>query len=77
MILHLKDEDKSFLDEWTLRSTITKYSDHIATPVYLWTKAPEPADKKEDEVVPEGEWSQVNDAKALWTLGAQPRRGRP
>ena len=68
VILHLKDEDKSFLDEWTLRSTITKYSDHIATPVYLWTKAPEPADKKEDEVVPEGEWSQVNDAKALWTM---------
>ena len=68
VILHLKDEDKSFLDEWTLRSTITKYSDHIATPVYLWTKAPEPADKKEDELVPEGEWSQVNDAKALWTM---------
>lgn len=68
VILHLKDEDKSYLDEWTLRSTITKYSDHIATPVYLWTKPEAPADKKDDEIVPDGEWSQVNDAKALWTM---------
>lgn len=72
VILHLKDEDKSFLDEWTLRSTITKYSDHIATPVELWVestpakKDDDKTDDVEDAVV--GEWKQVNDAKALWTM---------
>ena len=36
VVLHLKKDETAFLDPWTLRSTITKYSDHIATPVYLW-----------------------------------------
>ncbi len=36
IVLHLKADEKSFLETWTLRSAITKYSDHIAVPVYLW-----------------------------------------
>lgn len=63
VVLHLKKDETAFLDPWTLRSTITKYSDHIATPVYLWE---EKTDEKTKET--KGEWVQVNDAKALWTL---------
>lgn len=48
----------------TLRETITKYSDHISVPVYLFETKP-----AEKEGEPETtEWVQVNDAKALWTL---------
>ena len=36
IVLHLKSEEKEFLETWTLRNAITKYSDHIAVPVYLW-----------------------------------------
>ncbi|WP_302497868.1 molecular chaperone HtpG [uncultured Sutterella sp.] len=63
VILHLRDEDKNFLDPWTLRETITKYSDHISTPVYLLEEKP-----AEEGKTPEKDWVQVNDAKALWTL---------
>ena len=66
VILHLKADETSFLNDWTLRETITKYSDHISTPVYLWEEAPE--DEKDKDVINHGEWHQVNDAKALWTL---------
>ncbi len=75
VILHLKKDESTFLERWTLRDVITKYSDHIATPVYLYeetTKDDEEDDGKDekDEKAPVtvGEWRQVNDAKALWTI---------
>lgn len=64
VILTLKDSEKEFLNEWTLRGIITKYSDHISTPVWLWEKET-PSDEKKE---PTWKWVQVNDAKALWTL---------
>lgn len=64
VILTLKDSEKEFLNEWTLRGIITKYSDHISTPVWLWEKET-PVDEKKE---PTWKWVQVNDAKALWTL---------
>ena len=35
VILHLKEEESEFLDDWRLRSVIGKYSDHISIPVEL------------------------------------------
>lgn len=71
VILHLKADEREFLNDWTLRETITKFSDHISTPVYLY-EAPKDDEKKEDDKKeassPEDVWHQVNDAKALWTL---------
>lgn len=56
VILHLKDDEKEFLDSFRLETLIRKYSDHIAFPVLL---------EKETE---EGkEESAVNSATALWT----------
>jgi molecular chaperone HtpG len=53
--LHLKDDEKEFLDSFRLEALIRKYSDHIAFPVLL---------EKETE---EGkEESAVNSATALW-----------
>ena len=64
VILHMKKDEETFLMPWTLRETITKYSDHISVPVYLFETKP-----AEKEGEPETtEWVQVNDAKALWTL---------
>ena len=36
IILHIKDDETEFLDTWKLRECITKYSDHISTPVELY-----------------------------------------
>ncbi len=76
VILHLKDSEKDFLEEWTLREAITKYSDHISTPVELWTQkyeAPKEGESEDKDKKPEPkfEFTQVNDAKALWTRSSK------
>jgi molecular chaperone HtpG len=71
-VLHLRDDEKEFLDDWRLRSIIGKFSDHIAMPVEM-LEEPEPSAKDEGEG--EGEaaekavqptWQQVNKGTALW-----------
>ena len=51
VILHLRDEDKEFLEPARLRQLVRKYSDHLSLPVILKT-----ADAEET----------VNQAKAFW-----------
>ncbi|MCE1754801.1 molecular chaperone HtpG, partial [Enterobacter hormaechei] len=36
--LHLREGEDEFLNDWRLRSVISKYSDHIALPVEIETK---------------------------------------
>ena len=36
VILHLKDDASNFLNTWSLRDVISKYSDHISVPVELY-----------------------------------------
>ena len=70
IILHLKDSEKEFLETWTLRDAITKYSDHISTPVELYEEqyeAPKEGEDKDAKPESKFEYVQVNDAKALWT----------
>ncbi|WP_298716436.1 molecular chaperone HtpG [uncultured Oceanisphaera sp.] len=70
VILHLRESEEEFLDDWRLRSIIGKYSDHISIAVEMW-KDGEPEQTDEDGTVTsaatEGEWEQVNKATALWT----------
>eukprot|EP00095_Tigriopus_kingsejongensis_P000880 snap_masked-scaffold709_size108516-processed-gene-0.3 protein:Tk00880 transcript:snap_masked-scaffold709_size108516-processed-gene-0.3-mRNA-1 annotation:"inosine guanosine kinase" len=48
--LHLREDDKEYLDEWRLRDVIGKYSDHIGIPVEMWTKErDEEGNEKEEE----------------------------
>lgn len=69
IVLHLKADAQKFLDAWVLETAITKYSDHIAVPVYLWKeKTAETPKEGEKPAALVFEWVQVNDAKALWTI---------
>ncbi|WP_233116135.1 molecular chaperone HtpG [Aggregatibacter actinomycetemcomitans] len=62
VILHLRDDEKEFLNEWRLRGIIGKYSDHIGLPVEMLTK------EYEDEGKEIGEkWEKINKSDALWT----------
>ncbi|MCG7562478.1 MULTISPECIES: molecular chaperone HtpG [Pseudoalteromonas] len=69
IILHLRDEELEFADDFRLRSIVTKYSDHISIPVEMF-KAPVPESEGPDgekiEAQP-GEWEGINRATALWT----------
>jgi molecular chaperone HtpG len=66
IILHVRDDAKEFVDEWRLRSIITKYSDHLSIPVEMPEAADdEEADNKADKKA--AKWAAVNSGKALWT----------
>ncbi len=52
IVLHLKDDEAEFLDDWRVKTVIREYSDHIAIPVEF-------TDEK-------GESEAVNRANALW-----------
>lgn len=72
VILHLKEEESEFLDEWRLKGLVQKYSDHISTPVMMEVRdyeaeREEKGDDEEKEVAPKYKLEQINTAKALWT----------
>jgi len=67
--LFIRDEDKEFLDDWKVRSIITKYSDHISIPVKMFKPEVPESDGPDGEKVPAvpATWEAVNKATALWT----------
>lgn len=70
VILHLREGEEEFLDDWRLRSIIGKYSDHISIAVEMWKDGePEQTDEEGNvtAAATDGEWEQVNKATALWT----------
>lgn len=70
VVLHLRDSELEFLDDWRLRSIIGKYSDHISVAVEMWKEGEAEQTDEEGAVTAaatEGEWEQVNKATALWT----------
>ncbi|MFQ3288208.1 MAG: molecular chaperone HtpG [Alteromonadaceae bacterium] len=75
IILHLKDDESEFADEWRLKSIVTKYSDHISVSVEMLTPAVDEVPESEgtdgekisgQPAVP-AQWNAVNKATALWT----------
>jgi molecular chaperone HtpG len=68
--LHLKEEEKEFVDGNRLRGIVTKYADHISIPVQMFKdEVPESEgpDGEKIAAVP-AEWETINKATALWTL---------
>ena len=59
VILHLRDDQKDFLDDWRLRDLVARYSDYVAYPIKL--ENPERKDEKGG-----GAPEQINRANALW-----------
>jgi molecular chaperone HtpG len=52
IVLHMKEDEAEFLEEWRIKTVIRQYSDHIAIPIVFIN------DKGEEET--------VNKANALW-----------
>lgn len=82
IILHLKEDEKEFADEWRLKSIVTKYSDHISVAVEMLTPEVPGVEAVEEVKDEEGKvttpaveardavpatWEPVNKATALWT----------
>ncbi|TYK64584.1 molecular chaperone HtpG [Colwellia echini] len=82
IILHLKDDEVEYADDWRLKSIVTKYSDHISVSVQMLTPEVPAVEAKEEVKDDEGNvtvpaieakpavpalWEPVNKATALWT----------
>ncbi len=61
--LHLREGEDEFLDNWRVRSVISKYSDHIALPVEIESRTESEEEGGEETVA----WEKINKAQALWT----------
>ncbi len=72
VILHLKEDAGEFLDEWTLKNLVRKYSDYVRYPIRLQVSREKPVgDEKKEDGTPVTEttleWETINSASALWT----------
>ncbi|MEM6284228.1 MAG: molecular chaperone HtpG [Chloroflexota bacterium] len=59
IIIHLKEDAKEFLQDYTLRQTVTRHSDYVAFPIFVG----EPKVNEEGEVE---EQQPVNSQQAIW-----------
>ncbi|MCB9879048.1 MAG: molecular chaperone HtpG [Planctomycetes bacterium] len=60
IVLHLKDDAKEYLQEWSLRDVVRKYSDYVRWPIRMQVERKDGDEQKT-------EWQTVNQARALWT----------
>jgi molecular chaperone HtpG len=75
IVLHLKQDELEFLQEWRVRQIVKMYSDHISLPIYL-EKLVEAEDASSDDnkeasensiANSELDYILLNDANALWS----------
>ncbi|MAG00917.1 MAG: molecular chaperone HtpG [Acidiferrobacteraceae bacterium] len=62
--LRLREDESEYLDDFRLRSIISKYSDHISIPIQMLK-----ATEEEKDETPE--WETINKGSALWARSKQ------
>ncbi len=69
IVLHLKEGEHEFAQDYRVRSLVRRYSDHMAFAVRMKKTVPAKDDKEADKepVNTPVEWEVVNHAQALWT----------
>ena len=66
VILHMKEEEKIYLDEWQIRSSIKKYSDYIEYPVVMEVEREQDSSIEKGSKVKLKEEETLNSGKAIW-----------
>lgn len=66
VILHLKDDEKKYLEEWEIREIIRKYSDYIEHPIVMDVEREKESELKKGEKVKITEEETLNSRKAIW-----------
>ncbi len=64
--LHLKEDEKNYLEEWEIRSIIKKYSDFIEHPVVMDVEREEESKLDKTEKVKVKKEETLNSRKAIW-----------
>jgi molecular chaperone HtpG len=68
VILHLREGEDEFLDEWRLRHIVTKYSDHITVPITMNIKKIDSDPEDKEKTIESTHLETINRATAIWTL---------
>jgi molecular chaperone HtpG len=66
VILHLKAEEKKYLDEWEIRSVVKKYSDYIEHPVFMDVEREKEDPLDKNKKIKTVEEEVLNSRKAIW-----------
>ncbi|MCK5139541.1 MAG: molecular chaperone HtpG, partial [Thermodesulfovibrionia bacterium] len=66
VILHLKEDEKKYLDEWEIRGIVKKYSDYIEHPIVMEVEREKESEIKKGEKVKIREEETLNSRKAIW-----------
>ncbi|MBO1224143.1 MAG: molecular chaperone HtpG [Candidatus Scalindua sediminis] len=66
VILHLKDEEKKYLEEWEIRNTVKKYSDFIEHPIVMDIEREKESKLDKTKKVKLKEEETLNSRKAIW-----------
>jgi molecular chaperone HtpG len=66
VILHLKEDEKKYLEEWEIRKIIRKYSDYIEHPIVMDVEREKESELKKGEKVKIREEETLNSRKAIW-----------
>jgi len=66
IILHLKEEEKKYLDEWEIKSTVKKYSDFIEHSVVMDIEREQESKLDKTQKVKVKEEETLNSRKAIW-----------
>ncbi len=66
VILHLKADEKKYLEEWEIRGVIEKYSNYIEHPVVMDVEREKDSELKKGEKVKIKEEETLNSQKAIW-----------
>jgi molecular chaperone HtpG len=61
--LHLKEDQKEFLEPWRVRELVSRYSDYVSQPIKL---RDEKAKKEGEDAPADGGFETINRASALW-----------
>jgi molecular chaperone HtpG len=66
VILHLKEEEKKYLDEWEIRDVVRKYSDYIEHPIVMDVEREKEDEKDKSTKLKVKEEETLNSRKAIW-----------
>ncbi len=66
VVLHLKEEEKKYLDEWELRTVIKKYSDYIEYPIFMEVEREKEDENEKGRKFKVTEEERINSGKAIW-----------
>lgn len=66
VVLHVREEDRKYLDEWEIRQIVRKYSDYIEYPVVMEIEREEKSEIDKDKTVKIRKDETLNSKKAIW-----------